>query len=192
MKTLKVWVIVIVMLAVSVPSFGYILVYNTFGRIRAVDSITNTLAGVMLRGYLVLDINDNNAVVDDFDWICYGKDGEGDKVYMYNTPDDLQIEVDGRYETLYIDVPSGWQATLFGRITNRNIGLGSKQAIAYTMSGNLILLDSFVFDDQTLRGGGSMSMTLNSTQTINANADANDVAGVTNTIEAALGVLGYQ
>jgi hypothetical protein len=190
MKTLKVWAIVIVMLAVSAPSFGYILVYNAFGRVRSVDSETNTLVGVVIRGYLILDINNADGEVNDLDWICYGKDGDGTKVYTESIPY-LELEVDGKYQTIYIDIDDGWFITLVGKITNKNIGLGSKQAIAYTMSGNLIIVDSSVFDAQTLRGGGTMSITLNSTKTQTFNADANDIEDAIGSIETTLEAAGY-
>ena len=74
MRTLKAWMVVLVMLAVCAPSFGYVLVYNTLSRVKAVDSVAETITRVAVRGYLVMDINDANGDVNDAYWLLYGRD----------------------------------------------------------------------------------------------------------------------
>ena len=101
MKNLKVWMVVTVMLAVCAPSFGYVLVYNTISRAKAIDSVAETITRVAVRGYLVLDINDANGDVNDAYWLLYGKDNYGDKVYTVEGLDPV-MTIDGTYaEHLY-------------------------------------------------------------------------------------------
>jgi hypothetical protein len=191
MKTLKVLLVVLAMLAVTAPSFGYILVYNAFSRIKAVDSETNALVGVAMRGYLIMDINDADGEVNDVYWLTYGKDGEGTKVYTLATPD-LQLSVNGKYQTIYMNIDEGWFVTVLGKRTSKNIGLVERELVAYTMSGYFIILDSSVFDlTQLLRGSGTMVITLNSTKTKAANAVYEAIDDVLEDVEAALILAGY-
>jgi hypothetical protein len=166
MRTLKVWVVILAMLAVCAPSFGYVLVYNTLSRVRAVDSAAETLVGTAVRGYLLLDINDANGDVNDSYWLIYGKDTGGDKVYTWCGLDP-DLEINGRYQSLYLETGDGWTATVVGKITNKNIGLAAgKRAVAYTMSGNFIVVGGVVLDaTQYLTGSGAMVLSLNSTKT---------------------------
>jgi hypothetical protein len=182
MKTLKVWAIVIVMLAVSVPSFGYILIYKTYERTKAIDSEASILVGKAVRGYLIMDINDNDGDINDSYWLTYGKDEEDAKVYTLSVPD-LQREISGKYQTLYLNIDEGWYVSALGKMSSKNIGLAARQTIAYTLSGNFIILDSSIFDlTQLLRGGGTVVITLNSimTQAINATSDPNLDGALTN------------
>jgi hypothetical protein len=191
MRTLKVLLVVLVMLAVSAPSFGYILVYNAFGRLKAVDSETETLVGVAMRGYLIMDVNENDGDLNDVYWVGYGKDTERVKVYTVSVPD-LQLTVSGKYQTVYMNVDDGWFVTTIGRRSNKNIGLVDRQSVAYTMSGNLIILDSVVFDmTQLLRGAGSMVFSLSSSKTQAANAAADAVDDVLDDILTLLEDAGY-
>ena len=191
MRTLKVLLVVVAMLAVSAPSFGYILVYNAFGRLKAVDSETDTLVGIAMRGYLIMDVNENDGDLNDVYWIGYGKDGDGAKVYTVSVPD-LQLNVNGKYQTVYMNVDEGWFVTTLGRISNKNIGLADRQPVAYTMSGNLIILDSVVFDmTQLLRGSGSMVISLSSSKSQAANTAHDEIDDVLDNLLTLLETAGY-
>lgn len=191
MKTLKVCAAVAIILSFSVPSFGYILIYNTFGSIRAVDSIANTLSGVALRGYLILDINNADGEVNNIEWICYGKGAGGTKVYTESVPY-AELQVSGKYQTLYVDVDAGWDITFLGRMSSKDIGMTDKKTIAYTMSGSLAILDSTVLDaTQLLRGGGTLVISLNSSKTQTANTGAEIFDDVITDIETTLESAGY-
>jgi hypothetical protein len=191
MKMLKMLAIVVVLLTVCAPSFGYILIYNTFGRVKAVDSQATTLNGIVLRGYMILDINNADGEVNDVFWICYGKDTLGAKVYTESVPN-IEFQVSGKYQTLFIDVDAGWTATVLGKMSSKAIGLADRKTIAYTMSGNLVIVDSTVFDaTQLLRGGGSLVVTLNSTKTKAANTADDTFDDVIGDTETALESAGY-
>ncbi|MGA2680104.1 MAG: hypothetical protein ABSF37_12520 [Sedimentisphaerales bacterium] len=193
MKMLKVWVVVLVLLAVSTPSFGYILVYNALSRIKAIDSVANSLVGIAVRGYLILDINDTDGDVDASYWLIYGKDGDGTKVYTWAEPDQLQLSVSGKCQSVSMDTEDGWSITVVGKITNKAIGLAAgKQLIAYSMSGNLIIpMDGGVVlnDNQSLTGSGTISITLNSTKTKAANLSSEEIDDVLQAIQTSL--VGY-
>jgi hypothetical protein len=175
MKTLRVWLVILAMLAISAPSFGYILVYKAYGRAKSIDSEAETLVGAIVRGYLIIDINDADGDVNDTYWITYGKDSEGTKVSTLSVPT-LELSVNGKYETVYMDIDEGWFVTVLGKRSSKNIGTAERQIVAYTMSGNFVIYDGMVYDDlQVLRGSGSMVVTLNSTKTRAVNTDPNTV-----------------
>ncbi len=192
MKTLKVWIVILAMLAVCAPSFGYILVYNTLSRIKAVDSVANSVIGVAVRGYMVLEVNGVDGDVNASYWLIYGKDGDGANVYTWAEPAQLQLSVSGRCQSVSIDTEDGWSLTAVGKITNKAIGVAAgKQLIAYSMSGNLIIpMDGVVLnDDQSLTGSGTISITLNSTKTKAANIALDEIDDVLEDIQTSL--VGY-
>jgi hypothetical protein len=189
MRTLKVLIVVLAMLAISAPSFGYILVYNAYARLKAVDSDSNALVGKALKGYLIID-ETNDGEVNDVAWIAYGKDSEGSKTYTFSVPY-IELQVDGKYQTVYMDIDEGWFVTAIGRMSSKNIGFADRMLVAYTMSGNFIIYDGIVFDIVQMRGSGNMVITLNSTRTKAANTDGDTIDDVIDDITADLLSLGY-
>jgi hypothetical protein len=191
MNKLRVWILVLVMLSVSAPSFGYVLVYKTYGRLKAVNSEANSLAGVPIRGYLIMDLNETNGEVNDVYWVTYGKDTEGTKVYTLSVPD-LQLQVCGRYQSVYMNIDEGWFVTIIGRQTYKNVGLAESKPLAFTMSGSFIVYDSIAFDmTQLLRGSGTMVTTLSSTMTQASNQATKTVDDVLNDVITLLEAAGY-
>jgi len=171
MKTLKVWIVVLAMLAVSAPSFGYVLVYNVVSRINAVDSIANSLVGAAAKSYLFMDINEVDGEVNDSYWLIYGKDGDGTKTYILEEPY-LDSLVCGKYQSIHFEtVEGGWSVTVIGKVMSKSIGTTNKKLVAYAMSGNLIIQSSGIVLDmsQSLTGAGSMVLMLNSVKTKAAN-----------------------
>jgi hypothetical protein len=193
MRTLKVWMVVLVMLAVCAPSFGYVLVYNTLSRVKAVDSTAEAIVGVAVRGYMILDINDANGDVNDAYWMVYGRDGEGTKVYTVDGLDPT-LTINGRYQSFYIETGTGWFVTVVGKRTNKDIGLAAgRQLIAYTMSGGFIIPDGGIVlnADQFLTGSGSMGVTLNSTKTKAANGASDSLDDTLDDLITAVEAGGY-
>jgi hypothetical protein len=161
--------VIAVMLAVCAPSFGYVLVYNVISRVRAVDSDTESIAGIAVRGYLVMDFNDTTGDFNEAGLITYGKDL--DKTKVYTLPDDpgANLAVNGRYQSVSMLTGEGWQIIVVGKITNRYINNTDKQLIAYSMTGNFTLDGGTALYGDLLTGSGSMVMVLNSTKTKAAN-----------------------
>jgi hypothetical protein len=192
MRILKVWVVILAMLAVSAPSFGYVLVYNVLNRIKAVDSAAETLVGTAVRGYLLLDINDANGDVNDSYWLIYGKDTSKAKVYTWSGLDP-DLSVSGRYESIYLETGDGWTSTVVGKITNKDIGLAAgKRAVAYTMSGNFVIVGGVVLDaTQYLTGSGAMVLSLNSTKTKTINLASTSIDDAFDDLITVVEGLGY-
>jgi hypothetical protein len=173
MKTLKMWVVITVMLAVCAPSFGYILVYNAVNRVKAIDNDSSIIVGVSVKGYLIMDINGTTGDVCDSYWLVYGKDSTATKVYTVDWPNP-QLTVYGRYQSVSTDGTgggwSGWMVTVIGKMMSKDIGLGSNKLVAYTMSVSFIVPDGgTIYGDQTLTGSGSIVLALNATKTKAAN-----------------------
>jgi hypothetical protein len=190
MKTVKMWIVIAAMLAICAPSFGYVLVYNTLSRVKAINSTTESLVGVAVRGYLLMDINDAGEVNDSY-WLVYGRDGEGTKVYTIDGLDPV-MSTAGRYENIYMDTPNGWSVIVVGKITSKNIGLVDRELVAYTMSGNFIISGGVVLDaSQFLTGSGAMVVTLNSTKTKTANLATDSIDDTLDNLIIAVEADGY-
>ncbi len=193
MRTLKAWMVITVILAVCAPSFGYVLVYNTLSRVKAIDTVAENISRVAVRGYLVLDINDANGDVNDAYWVLYGKDNYGDKVYRVEGIDPV-LTVAGTYQTIYSTTGEGWIMTVVGKRTYKAIGVAAgKQLIAYSSSGNLLIEDggAVLNMDQFLTGCGTMGVTLNSTKTKTANLASQSVDDTLTALTDALDTLLY-
>jgi hypothetical protein len=194
MRMLKVWVVVLAMLAVSAPSFGYVLVYNVISRIRAVENYAGSMVGLAVRGYLIMDFNDTTGDFNEAEWLTFGTDSERTKVYT--GPDDPQAEVAiyNNYQTVSMLTPDGWVIMVVGKITNKAIGLSGKKPIACTMSGNFTVdggtvFDGDMFDGDVLTGSGSITITLNTVKTKAANGASETIddafLDITNVFDAA-------
>jgi hypothetical protein len=188
MKTLKIWMVIAVMLGVCAPSFGYVLIYNVISRVKAISDI-DFKVGKAVRGYLILDINEAGEV-NEADWITYGKDDEGAKIYTSEAPEQ-NIEVTGRYETISIQTGDGWSIIAMGKIASKSIGLADKQAVAYTMTGNFIVDGGFVLYGDQLTGSGSIVITLNSSRTKAANLATTCISDVVDNLTEELDLAGY-
>ena len=191
---LKVWVVVLAMLAVSAPSFGYVLVYNVISRIRAVENYAGSMVGLAVRGYLIMDFNDTTGDFNEAEWLTFGSDSEGTKVYT--GPDDpgAEVAIYGNNQTVSMLTGDGWSIMVVGKITNKAIGLTGKKPIAYTMSGNFVLdgctiFDGDMFDGDVITGSGSITITLNTVKTKAANGASETIddafLDITNVFDAA-------
>ncbi len=193
MRTLKTWLVVMVLLAVCTPSFGYVLVYNTLSRVKAVDSVAETISRVAVRGYLILDINDTSSDVNDAYFMIYGKDSEAIKVYTLEGLDPV-LTIDGLYQSIYTETGEGWYVTVVGRRTYKDIGIAAgKQLVSYSMTGNFIIPDGGVVikTDEFLTGSGAISVSLNSTKTKTANLASDSVYDAIDDLVAAIEAAGY-
>jgi hypothetical protein len=188
MRTLKVSMIVLVMLAVCAPSFGYVLVYNTISRVKAVDNDTSSLANLSVRGYMIMDFNDTTGDFNEAQWLTYGRDITATKIYTLPDDPDPTVEVSGRYQSVSMLTGDWWTITVVGKITSKYINATDKKPIAYTMTGGFTI-NGYVLYGDLLTGSGSLIMTLNSTKTKAAN-DASETIDeaflhITDTLDAA-------
>ena len=190
MRTLKVWMVVFVILAVCAPSFGYVLVYNTISRVKAVDNDTSALANIAVRGYMVMDFNDTTGDFNEAQWLTYGRDITNAKVYTLPDDPSPTLEVSGRYQSISMLTGDWWTVTVVGKITNKYISTAGKKLIAYTLSGGFTL-DGYVLNGDLLTGSGSMIMTLNTTKTKAANDASEKIDDAFGDITDALDTAGY-
>ena len=196
MRALKVLIVILVMLGVCAPSFGYVLVYNVVSRVRAVDNDAGKLVGTAVKGYLVMDFNDANNDFNEAAWITYGKDSES--VLVYTGPDDpgANVTLSGNYQSVSMFTGDGWTIMVAGKIVNKAIGLSNRAPIAYTMSGNFIVdsgsvYDGDMFDGDILTGSGAITITLNTVKTKAANQASESIDDVSGDLTDALDAADY-
>ncbi len=78
MKRLLGLVVLFVVLCVSVPSYGYYLIYNLSGSAKGINN--GVPASIPWKGYFVVEVISDNIV--DANLIMYGKDSTKAKVYL--------------------------------------------------------------------------------------------------------------
>ncbi len=65
------------------PSYGYVLVYNVTGNMKAAEWTTKKIISVSVKGYLAIDITDTNEA-DNGQLVLYGKDASGHPMYLFD------------------------------------------------------------------------------------------------------------
>jgi hypothetical protein len=190
MRTMKMLVVVAVMLAVCAPSFGYVLVYNTISRVKAVDNDTGTLANMSVRGYMIIDFNDTTGDFNEAQWLTYGRDITNTKVYTLPDDPDPTLEVSGRYQSISMLTGDWWTVTVVGKLTNKYVSTADRKLIAFTMSGGFTL-NGYVLNGDLLTGSGAIIMTLNTTKTKAANDASENIDDAFAHITDALDTAGY-
>jgi hypothetical protein len=193
--------VVLAVFGVCAPSYGYILVYNVTGGMKAVEWNVQKIISVSVKGYAAIDINDSNGAVNDKQMVLYGKDASGNLKYYEDSLDEDYAGVDlyPIANVVEVDVwdynsPFYYEFIMTGNIKATDVGLGasSKKLVASSLSGSLItwwaqLLDS----SQELFGSGAATMTLDTKQTKAANAGSLSVDAVISTFIAGLEAKNY-
>jgi len=179
MKKLLGLTVVLAVLGVCAPSYGYILVYKITGGMKAVDWNSEKIINVSVKGYAAIDINDSN-VVTNKQMVLYGKDASG-KLKYYE--DSLDTDYAGAYfdatgGVVEVDIwdynsPFDYEFMMTGKVKATDVGLGAsnKKFAASSLSGSLVTWWAQLLDDnQELFGSGAATMTLDTKQTKAANA----------------------
>lgn len=196
--------VVLAVLGVCAPSYGYILVYKVAGAMKAQEWGSDTLTNVSVKGYLAMDIDDSDEVVD-AKMVLYGKGTGGNLVYSVDDFNDSDPNIDDNIywgnsgRVVELDVwninhiyPFSHEFMMTGILKSIDVGLGAteKKMAASSLKGSLVawrgpLLDS----DQDLFGSGAATMTLDTKQTKAANAGSKTVDDIITTFIA--GLKGY-
>ena len=172
MKRLLACLIVLVVFGICSPSFGYMLLYKVSTTVKGADDDTGEKVRIPLKGYLLLNLDDNNNI-DDANLILYGRDTDREKKYVmlnYSDSADL-LGADLWYvgDFVFVDI---WGRDAFnfeiffsGKTKLRNVGLGSdeKKSIARSINGVTIVWEDFLLgpsDDQEVSGSAKASATL--------------------------------
>ena len=172
MRKLLACLIVLVVFGICSPSFGYLLLYKVSTTVKGADDDTGEQVRIPLKGYLLLNLDDNNDI-DDANLILYGRDTDREKKYvMLNYSDsadllgaDLWYVGDFVFVDLWGRDAFGFEIFFSGKTKLRNVGLGSdeKKSIARSIKGVTIVWDGFLLgpsDDQEVSGTAKASATL--------------------------------
>ena len=185
MKRLAMLCVFAAVLGVCSQSFGYVLVYDIWGQAKSVDITTNAMDRTMIRGSLVMDIDEAQGFATEATLVLYSRMWRGPGVYTISNS--VGINLYGNSVTAVMDTSSmggqiimtgslGWG---FGRNIGLNIGLAGRKNVANTLDGSIHLNGGVLFDaNEALVGAGTMSATLNLQDTRDANRNANSVSTV--------------
>ena len=195
MKKLLALLVMVVVLGVCAPSYGYILVYKVTGKVKAFEWNEPSYGNVAVKGFLVIDIQDTG---DDEDndannarLVLYGKDADGDLVYFNDAlGDGGNIEWFTTGEFVGLEVwdsvsPFEYEFTMTGKVKLADVGFGveDKRLVSSSLKGTLGSWWGMLLDEtQELFGSGSASMTLDTAKTKAANQGALNVDAVTTDI----------
>lgn len=195
--------VLFVVLCVSVPSYGYILVYNVTGGIKSSEWNSEKLISVSVKGYLALDIDSDSNVINDSNLVLYGKDTGGNLVYYKESRNLISSAFGMDWSTtagiVGLDVwddcpPFNYHFMVTGKVKAADVGLGanSKRPAASSLKGSLVSWWAQMLDgDQMLFGSGAASMTLDIKQTKAANAGSIPVHTIISTYIIGLQGKGY-
>jgi hypothetical protein len=180
MRRLLGLVVAFVVLSVSVPSYGYFLIYNVSCSAKGANN--NMAAMIPLKGYLVVNL-DNSGDFVDTNLIMYGKNHLNEKVYV-------QLNHDGSNPTLnvcvrihyngnlvgfdvwdYNDSPFYFEVFAIGKLAPTNIGSSTTDA-ASSLKGPISVWGGMLLDptDEIMGTGNvSASLDLKTTKLVNQN-----------------------
>ena len=204
MKRLLVLFVILGVLGVCAPSYGYILVYKLSTTVKAVDTRTGVDAAevIKLKGYLIVDYNETDVDVNDADVVMYGKD-QDDTLACFRL--DVEEDLTLNYEIGDINANawvgfrqggnrSGIEVLLTGKTKVKDIGLSEDKTIPGTLKGTLIVWDEIFLDPTRwylLKGSGNVSAPLHSGLTKEANENSYSSNTLADAIIADLVADGY-
>jgi hypothetical protein len=183
MKRLAAVCVLAAVLGVCSQSYGYILVYNIAGQAKAGDIQTSMMSRTMVRGTLVMDIDEEQGFATAATLVLFNRVWGGAGVYTVS--DAVGINIYGNSVAAVMD--TGWmggQIIMTGSISTGprrgiNIGLADRKNVANTMDGSIHLNGSMLFNaDEALVGAGMMTAILNLQDTRGANRNADTVGMV--------------
>jgi hypothetical protein len=183
MKRLLGLVVLLVVLCMSVPSYGYYLIYNLSGSAKGINN--GVPASIPWKGYFVVKVSGSSIL--DANLIMYGKDSAKAKVYvefdkdatgvtkLTATPDELgsfpniYLTIDIKCETADFDFEG---LTVGSKAVLLDIGSGGLQGVSKGAKGTLIVRQGRLLkstDDVTGTGTISTSLWLPATKYVNQN-----------------------
>jgi hypothetical protein len=192
MKKLLMIGLVMAVLGISAQANAYVLVYNLFGTVQAVDTAANGQVTQFLNGYIVMNINDTEGTVDGSSVILYGRQGWNNKFYTIDD-DIVNFTAYGNFVTLIVDDGLSNRIVLTGRLRNANVGAATREKVADPLSGAMTLQNGQIFNlDQSLIGAGAMQAILNGRLTRSVNTSGTAFDDVVNSILSNLESRGFQ
>lgn len=184
--------LMMVVLGISSQANAYVLVYNLFGMVQAVDTTASSQVTQLLNGYIVINVSDDDGTVTDSSVILYGRQGWNNKFYTVGD-NIVNFTAYGNFVTLIADNGSGDKIILTGQLRNTNIGTSSRQLIANMLNGAMTLQNGQLFDtNASLVGAGAIQATLNGWFTRGTNSASTAFGDVVNSITSNLESRGFQ
>ena len=188
MKRLLTLLVVLAVLGMCAPSYGYILVYKFNSTLKVLDYASESSVNLPVKGYLAVDIDDEDGDLDYATMVLYGKDGDGDKTYFVQYYDEDGFDMDWEETGDYIgvdiwngnDAPFDYEIILNGVLKNKNVGFGNgsvdRRTAPNTLNGTMVSWWAVIFDlDQVLMGSGAAAMVFDFGLTKAANQSEADV-----------------
>jgi len=161
-------------------SYGYFLIYNVSTTVKGIDEEAGTPISIPLKGYLVLNMDDNCDATLDINLILYGKNPAGQKVYtqLNDNGNDYLGYAFGYTQWGYFTIRLegvdvfDFETGLMGKVKEKDVGLGSdsKKNVASSLKGVICVWDNMLLDTaEYITGTANISMTLNNkyTKTVN-------------------------
>jgi hypothetical protein len=205
MKRVLTLLVVLAVLGMCAPSYGYILVYKFNSTLKVLDYASESSGNLPVKGYLAVDIDDEDGDLDDATMVLYGKDDDGDKTYFMQDLDedgfDMNWDVVGDYIGVdvwnYEEDPFEYEIMLTGTLSNKNVGFGSgtldRELAPNILKGTMVSWWGAIFDiDQELFGSGNAAMAFDFGLTKAANQSETSVYEVITEIVGGLEDKGYE
>jgi hypothetical protein len=187
MKRFAGLIVLLVMFGLCSSSYGFLLVYKISTTVKGVDYETPTR--IALKGYLIMDFNDEG-IIQDANLLIYGKDTGGDKVYYQLNYSDtsafLDIDVFSMGDYQFIDFwtpgeenPYYFEGFMMGKTKTKDIGDSYLWSISSSLKGSFIVWRYMLLDPaQDISGTSNISAKLDSktTKTLNLGSKTQDYA----------------
>jgi len=183
MKRLSALFVVLIMLGICTPSYGYFLIYKLSGTIRGIiynpsdtikgvddtNRVTIPFKGLLVMNIALDEVNDTNTLID-ANLIVYGKDANNHKVYVQLNASDSNGFLDPfilergnkrHFYKLNGNSPFDFNSFMMGNVGKVNIGLTKRILLAPTLRGTITAEDSVFLDlDHKITGVGTISASL--------------------------------
>jgi len=195
MRKLLAMFVLLAVLGVCAPSYGYILVYKVTISYKTLVTDDDVIATGAIKGFLVMNVNDSGepAVIDAAGFVLYGK-VEGEKHYeSLDITDYIVLTGSDHIGAITIGAGGGtdYRVNVFGKLKETNVGItDNTKPIPPTLSGGILMNGTF-FYIADLIGFSTVSATLDSATTKTANGEGADVSEVVDNIVSALEAKGY-
>jgi hypothetical protein len=181
MKRLLALFIMLAVLGMCAPSYGYILIYKAQIYGKALDLDNTSIEYGKVKAYVVVAIGDGEPVPKSAEIVTDGCDGilaaevifydrySGPKFYYVDSPDMQLITPAEDCAAITInEYDNDYQCNLVGKLKPANIGLEGKRYVAKALAGSM-LMDGTFFDMADIIGAATVTATLETKLTKMAN-----------------------
>lgn len=183
MKRLSALFVVLVMLGICAPSYGYFLIYKLSGTVRGIiynpldtikgvddtNRVTIPFKGLLVMNIALDEVNDTNTLVD-ANLIIYGRDVNDHKVYVqlnasdsngFLSPFILERGNKRHFYELNGNSPFDFNSFMMGTARSVDIGLAKRIILATSLRGTITGKDGIFLDlDHNITGIGNISASL--------------------------------